>query len=394
MQRTLVVGDLHLRAAGDQKASRALVGLLAREPTADIVFAGDSLDLAAESSPTPGAAASHILESAPEVARAIAERAARGVHTVFIAGNHDAAIAHPETEAAIHHALGLSPEHRAQVTTQSWFHRLGEGASPTIHIEHGHVFDPDGAPTHPLAPVARDDVGISILRRFIVPVSGHFLVAHNAEAPLPLLMRVIRTYGATAPLVIARYVAGAVGTWVESGSAFPLENDRRAGEQRLVAYAHEVGLDREVLAELLDAHATPTRARRSSTFLRLYLDRVLATTAVLSGTTVGVGAAAFGSPTAAFAGVSVAAVGALSLSASLLLGVNRYHGRAQRALAIGAERAAEITGAQTVILGHVHVDESGPRYRNTASFAFGDGHPYLEVEEDGSVHRAFAVTPT
>lgn len=386
MRRTLVVGDLHLRGAGDQRAAHALAVLLSREATADVVFNGDSLDLAAEPAATASRAAHQILDAAPELKRALAERAARGVKTTFVAGNHDAAIAHPDTTAAIHDALGLSASDRAHVTTQSWFHRVGD-----VHIEHGHVFDPDGAPTHPLAPVARDDVGISILRGFIVPVRGHFLVAHNAEAPLPLLMRVIRTYGATAPWVVGKYIFTALGTWLQSGDAFPLADDRRVGQERLTSFSKEVGLDREILEQLLEAHATPTRALRSATFLRLYLDRVLATTAVVSGTTVSIAGAAVGSPTATFGGVSVAAVGALSLSASLLAGVNRYSGRAQRALAIGAERAAEITGASTVILGHVHVDESGPHYRNTASFAFGKDHPYLEIEHDGSVHRGFAV---
>lgn len=387
MRRTLVVGDLHLRGEGDERPARALAALLSREPTADVVFAGDSLDLAAEPAATAARAAEQTLAAAPELSRALSERAARGIKTVFVAGNHDGAIAHPDTTAAIHRALGLAPSHRELVLTEPWFHRLDDA----IHIEHGHVFDPDGAPTHPLAPVARDDVGISILRRFIVPVRGHFLVAHNAEAPLPLLMRVIRTYGASAPLVIARYITVALGTWLESGEAFPLEPDREEGARRLHAYAGDVGLDRETLELLLDAHATPTRARRTSTFLRLYLDRVLATGAIVSGASVSVAGAALGSSAALFAGVPIAAVGALSLSASMLIGVNRYHGRAQRALATGAERAAEITGARTVILGHVHVDESGPRYRNTASFAFGANHPYLAVEEDGSVHRAFAA---
>jgi hypothetical protein len=386
--RTIVVGDLHVRDGGDPRPARALAALLSREPTANVVFAGDTLDLAAEPVATAGEAARRALQHAPELGHAIAERASRGITTTFIAGNHDAAIAQPDTTAAIHEGLGLSPEHRSFVRTEPWFHQIADGA---VHIEHGHVYDPDGAPTHPLASVARDDVGISILRRFIVPVGGHFLVAHNAEAPLPLLMRVIKTYGPRAPQVIFKYISSAMTTWLQSGDAFPLEGDRREGEQRLRDYAAEVGLDAETLAMLLDAHATPTRARRTETFLRLYLDRVLATSAILSGTTVSAAGAVLGSSTVALAGVPVAAVGALCLSASLLVGVNRYHGRAERSLAIGAERAAEITGSKTVILGHVHVDVSGPRYRNTASFAFMPRNPYLVVERDGSVERAFAT---
>lgn len=387
MPKALVVGDLHLHSGGDPRPARALAALLAQEPDATLVFAGDALDLAAEPVPA-GEAARRALGASPELSSALSARAARGVRTVFVTGNHDAEIAGLDATTAVHDALGLAPEHRAFVSTEPWFVQLAGGA---VHVEHGHVFDPDGAPTHPLAAVARDDVGIAILRRFIVPVEGHFLVAHNAEAPLPLLMRVIRTYGPRAPWVIGLYVKTALSTWLSSGEAFPIEHDRAEGQRRLAEYAAKVELDRETLALLIDAHATPTRARRTATFLRLYLDRVLATTAVLTGTTMSAAGLALGASAPVLTGVPLAAVGALSLSASILAGANRYRGRAERALAVGAERAAEITGARTVILGHVHVDAEGPRYRNTASFAFASGHPYLSVEDDGTVVRRHAT---
>jgi UDP-2,3-diacylglucosamine pyrophosphatase LpxH len=387
MPRALVLGDLHLRSGGDPRAARALLGLLEREPDASVVFAGDCLDLAAETC-DEGAAVAHTLSVEPRLAQAIAERAARGVRTVFVAGNHDAAIAHDAATRALHDLLGLAPEDRRHVRTEPWFVQLAGGA---VHVEHGHVYDPDGAPAHPLAPIARDDVGISILRRFIVPVDAHELVAHNAEAPLPLLMRVIRKYGARAPYVIYLYIHSAFATWLSSGDRYPLGVDRAEGARRIEAYAREAGVDRETLDLLLDAHATPTRAHASETFLRLYLDRVLATTAVLGGASMGVAGAALGVTSLSIAGLPIAAVGALSLAASLLTtGINRYGGRVERTLAEGAARAAEITGAKTVILGHAHVDASGPRYRNTASFAFLPGHPYLRVEDDGTVERGFA----
>lgn len=388
MPKAIVVGDLHLRNEGDPRPAEALSRLLAAEPDATLVFAGDALDLAAEPVSSAGEAARRTLGRAPELSRTLAERAGRGVRTVFVAGNHDAEVGRDETIQAIHEALGLAPEHRQNVVGVPWFYRLAEGA---VHVEHGHVFDPDGAPTHPLAPVPRDDVGIAILRKFIVPVEGHFLVAHNAEAPLPLLTRVIRTYGPRAPWVIYLYIRTALGTWLSSGDSFPIEVDRAEGARRLSQYAAEVGLDHETLSLLLDAHATPTRARRTATFLRLYLDRVIATSAVLSGATMSAAGMAVGASVPVMAGVPLATVGALALSASILAGANRYHGRAEQALKVGAERAAEITGARTVVLGHVHVDSSGPRYRNTASFAFAPGHPYLVVEEDGSVARGHAA---
>lgn len=391
MRKTLVVGDLHVREGADPSAARALASLLAREPEADLVFAGDSLDLAAEPVPSDADAVRRTLSFEPALARAIAERAGRGLHTTFLAGNHDAAIAHPEATRALHDALGLAPGDRANVRTEPWFLRLAGGA---VHVEHGHVFDPDGAPSHPLSPIVRDDVGIAILRRFVVPIDGHFLVAHNQAAPLPLLMKVIRKYGPRAPFVIALYIRTAISTWHASGPRFPLAADREEGKARLIDFGNRVGFDRETLDLLLDAHATPTRADATATFLRLYLDRVIATSALVGGaamTTVGAFASgtAFGSALT-FAGVPLTIVSALTLGASIVLGANRYHGRAERALADGAERTAEITGARTVILGHVHVDVGGPRYRNTASFGFAPRHPYLVVHPDGVVERAHA----
>lgn len=387
MPKALVVGDLHLRTHAAPGAARALVDLLAREPDASLVFAGDSLDLAAEPVPTAAEAARRAIAIEPSIARAIAERAARGVRTTFVAGNHDAAIAQPEVQTALHDALGLAPDDRAHVAAEPWFVRLAGGA---VHVEHGHVFDPDGAPTHPLASVARDDVGISILRRFIVPVGGHELVAHNAEAPLPLLMRVLRKYGPRAPYVIGLYIHSALATWSGSGERFPVAPDREEGKRRLEAFAERVDMDRETLEMLLDAHATPTRADATQTFLRLYLDRVIATTAVLTGSAMSAVGAVASVSALTVAGLPLATVGALSLAASMIGGVNRYRGRAEEALALGAERAADVTGARTVILGHVHVEAEGPRYRNTASFAFAPGRPYLVVEDDGTVSRAYA----
>jgi hypothetical protein len=193
-----------------------------------------------------------------------------------------------------------------------------------------------------------------------------------------------------APWVIALYIHTALSTWATSGERFPLAADREEGTRRLHEFAARVDLDRETLELLLEAHATPTRAHATSTFLRLYLDRVLATSAVVGGTMLSAAGLLASAPSLSMVGLPLAAVGALSLSASLLAGVNRYHGRAERALAAGAERAAEITGARTVILGHVHVDASGPRYRNTASFAFAARNPYLRVAGHGTVERAFA----
>lgn len=390
MPATIVVGDLHLRSRGERRAATDLVRVLAAAPDSPLVLAGDGLDLAAEPVETPADAVAHTLGTAPDLCAALAERASRGVTTTFVAGNHDMAVTRPEVLAAVHALLGLSVEHRAHVRAEPWFATLAGGR---VHVEHGHVFDPDGAPSHPLAPDPRDDVGICLLRDFIVPIDGYEFVHRNAEPPLPLLMRVFRTYGPKAPWVIGLYITMAVRTSLESGRRFPLVHDRAEGTRRLTDYARSVDMDEETLRLLLDAHATPTRAKVTDTFLRLYLDRVFATMALVGGGASAFGAAMLGRPLLATVGAGVATMGALALGASIAVKLDRYGGRAQRLLAAGAERAAEITGAGTVVLGHVHVDAQGPRYRNTASFAFPAAsfegrRPYLLVHEDGVLERA------
>ncbi|GAC1353303.1 MAG: hypothetical protein NVS3B20_21370 [Polyangiales bacterium] len=391
----LVIGDLHLLSAGDPGAANSLVDLLREEPDAHVVFAGDALDLPAERAAHPEDATRDVFQALPNLRRALLDRASRRVPTTFIAGNHDAYLATDAGLRALHAALGLEPSHREYVTASPWMTRIASGA---VHIEHGHVFEPDGAPAHPLAPVPRDDVGICILRKFIVPVNGHWMVHRNAETPIALLLSVILRFGPIAPYIIARYIAAASTTVLQSGARFPLIADRAQGNLRLRAFAETHDLDHDTLGLLLEAHATPTRARTTDTFLRLYLDRVGATTAMVAGTSMGVAAAAMeasswlSSPLAIF-GLPVAAVGALALVASILAGDDRYGGRAERALAMGAERVSQITGARTVILGHVHVESTGPHYVNTASFAFprkAGGRSYLRVEDDGTVRRAYA----
>ncbi len=388
MPATIVVGDLHLRSGGERAAADALVEVLRGAPDSPLVLAGDGLDLAAEPVETPAEAVEHTLGTAPELCRLLAERASRGVATTFVAGNHDQAVTRPDVLRAIHDLLGLDGEHRAHVRSEPWFTSLAGGL---VHVEHGHVFDPDSAPSHPLAPEHRDDVGICLLRDFIVPIDGYQFVHRNAEPPLPLLMRVFRTYGPKAPWVIGLYVWMATRTSLLSGGRFPLVDDRAEGTRRLTDYARSMEMDEETLRLLLEAHATPTRARTTDTFLRLYLDRVFATCAIVGGGSAAAGGALLGQPALAGVGARVATMGVLALAASIVIKLDRYGGRAQRMLAAGAERAAEITGARTVVLGHVHVDASGPSYQNTASFAFPAGfdgrRPFLRVQEDGTVER-------
>ncbi len=393
METSLVIGDLHLRTFASPSVVASFLELLRCEPDAHLVLSGDSLDVAAEPC-SPAEAIARILGRFPEVGAALASRAARGVRTTFVAGNHDAAVATPDGLEALRGAIGVTGADRACIDATPWFLRLAGGL---VHVEHGHVFDPDGAPTHPLAPTPRDDVGISILKGFIVPVGAHELVHVNAETPLRLLTRVLVKYGPRTPQIIAHYIGTAMGTVRRAGKNFPIAEDRELARSRLAEFGAREGLDPETLEALHAAHATPTMASSTEAFLRLYLDRVFATIALCAGTglaTAGmVGLATPVGVPAIVCGVPLATAGALALAASIVAKSNRYQGRADRALHAGADAIADITGARTVVLGHVHVASEGPRYRNTASFAFtpGDlGRPYLRVFGDGEVTRAFA----
>jgi UDP-2,3-diacylglucosamine pyrophosphatase LpxH len=385
---TLVIGDLHLCSVDNHGGAAALERLLADHPDWPIVFNGDTLDLAAESTRNGAEAVHRCLDPFPALVARLRERAERGVRLQFLAGNHDAAIATAEATEALHLALGLSESARRHVTTSPWFTLLANGR---IHVEHGHAFEPDGAPSHPLSPSPRDDVGIIVMRDFVVPVGAHSLVHSHDEPPLRQLMRLFRKYRRRAPWIMARYVRVASRTVMQSGRRFPLALDRRHGDDRLEAFGERVGVSTKTLNAMRAEHATPTRARAMNTLLRLYLDRVAATSALVSGTAIALTSAWF-APQVAAAGVAGATVGGLALATSLAFGVDRYGGRSRRMLAEGAERLAAITDVERVIFGHVHVIDEGPRYSNTSSFAFPcdpRGRSYLLVADDGTITRGF-----
>src|SRR6185295_18886749 len=119
----------------------------------------------------------------------------------------------------------------------------------------------------------------------------------------------------------------------------------------------------------------PTMASLRDTFLRLYWDRVLAlAVASIAGTS-----AALGGP-----GRNVALGAAAVLVASIVLGRNRYRGRAQRALIESAATIATVTAAKAVVFGHTHAPVSHGVYKNTGSFAFPNGapgRPFLHVDD-------------
>jgi hypothetical protein len=385
---TLVIGDAHLRIDAPPTLGEALAALLESDRDAPVVFAGDTLDLPVDPEGGDDAALVRLVARERRWADAVRDRAARGVPTTFLAGNHDTLLTRPDAGTRLSEALGLAASDRASLHVSPWFHRLAAGR---VHVEHGHAFDPDGAPTHPLAEAPRDDVGVAMLRAFVVPTGTHVMVHSHASTPLQIMQKLTRTFGARTPQIVARYIVEALGVVGRSGDRLPLADDRAAAEARTRRFADELGLDAALLEALLAAHATPTMADATATFLRLYLDRVMACLGLAAGLALGGAGYALASSALRKAGGSIAIASALAMAASIVAGRDRYGGRASRVLDAGARAVTEITGCPTAIFAHAHVEEQREGYANTGSFAFPSrpsSRPFLRVDADGIVTRA------
>src|SRR5687767_943779 len=127
-------------------------------------MAGDLFDLSVATPEDAGATLARLLFRHIEVKRAFEEHVRRGAPLSIVAGNHDAALASEASRSALLDALGLARD--APVTVSPWFVRRG-----VLHIEHGHLYDPDNAPVHPLAPwsTETEPLGIALTRRFLAP---------------------------------------------------------------------------------------------------------------------------------------------------------------------------------------------------------------------------------
>jgi len=145
MKPIIVTSDLHL--SGDTSAAtvRDLALLMRANPGHEFMLAGDVFNLSWEA---PGRSAVDavvaLLSAHPELARALREQLAAGAPLTLMAGNHDAGVISPEMRDALLHTLALSSD--APLEIAPWFVRRGG-----VHIEHGHFYDPDNAPAHPLA---------------------------------------------------------------------------------------------------------------------------------------------------------------------------------------------------------------------------------------------------
>lgn len=376
--RTVIaVSDLHLSPGGNPRVPSELAALIERSPHTELVIAGDALDLSMlRSSEDSARFVSDTLSASPRLTSALRGLVSGGGKLTFVAGNHDAPLMRSDVQRAFCEGLELPGE--APVAFEPWFIRR-HGA----HIEHGHAFDPDNAPAHPLASWAprSEPVGIALTRRFLVP-SGALSFKHaHQTTPLGGLLDCFKRYGSKAPKIVGQYFWTAAQLCWEARSQTLLEEERRIGRSQLAQYAEHHDLAVASLSQLVAGFPAPRHQSPRELFFRLYFDRTLPTASLvvalpfaLAGSTIMAGVAA-----ASFA----------VLAASLAGGVSRYDGDPEARLLAGAELVRKTTGANHVVLGHTHREEAHPGYTNLGSFAFShkDAHSHVVLTPDGLVER-------
>jgi hypothetical protein len=252
-----------------------------------------------------------------------------------------------------------------------------------LHIEHGHLYDPDNAPAHPLV-LGRPSLGVHFTEQFIARTGAYAYLNANDAPPLQLLLAAFSWYGARAPHVVYRYFHAAIAAMLQSGPLYRARPEREVGAARIEAFANVVGLPADVVREVFAQAAVPTLESLADTFSRLYFDRVIATLAMAGG----LGSLAFGSRRV---GAASFGLGALVMGLSWSRGHDRYSGNVTEQLQAGARRVASATGARLVVFGHTHREALEEGYANTGSFAFprdAPGRPFLEIEGDPERPRA------
>jgi hypothetical protein len=377
-QPLVVVGDVHFSHGGRLDTGQALARLVRETPGSEVVLNGDVWNLSLDA-PARDPHESVLAMLAPEAELRAALRAhlAGAGRLTILPGNHDAAIATPGLRERLLEWLDLTPGSR--LTVAPWFLRHG-----TVHVEHGHAYDPDNAPTHPLvAPTfTTEPLGVALTRRFLAPNQA-FDFAHATEiTPVEALVRAARAFGFRMPLVFVRYFATAGHFCREAGWRPELAREQERGDALLHQLAPELGLDHDVLQRLLEDRPRPTHESFERAFFRMYFDRIVATLGGVGGVSIGVAARSAGA-------FGLAALSALYLFDSTRKGTNRYEGLPVKRLREAASHVQSITGAETVIFGHTHVPDTKDGYLNPGSFKYrqGDARPYAYVDLHGKAER-------
>ncbi len=376
-----VASDAHLERSGSEKIAGRLARLITSHAGHEIVLAGDIFNLSIDRpSRDPAESVATTVASYPDLVDALRRHLDAGHAVTFVAGNHDAGVVARGTRERLLSLCGVNDG--ARLSIQPWFIRRGQ-----VHIEHGHVYDPDNAPAHPLASWSpeTEPLGISLTRRFLSP-NDAFTFAHaHHTTPWEGVKQTFKTFKARAPLMVVQYFATSSRLTAEAAVPERLAAEKARGRAALASFAKGSGLEAAVVSQLIDALPRPTHEGFADTFYRLYFDRVLATVGVAGGGL----RLLLGGAVAGPVGGALALGSALYLQRSIKQGVNRYSGLPVKRLYAGAELVRRVTGAELVIFGHTHCEDEAEGYKNAASFAYTyrKGSPYLLVEPSGLVAR-------
>lgn len=380
-EHLLIASDVHLEQAGSERSAERLSKLVAASRGHELVLAGDVFNLSVDRpSSDSGESVQAIVARHPMLIDALRRHLTEGHAVTFIAGNHDAGIVARGTRQRLLALCGLTEA--ARLSIEPWFIRRRD-----VHVEHGHVYDPDNAPAHPLAAWSpeTEPLGISLTRRFLAPHDAFTFAHAHHTTPLQGLKHTFKTFGARAPLMVFHYFATSSRLAAEAAVPERMNAEKARGAAEVAAFAERCGLTSSVVTTLLNALPRPTHEDFQRTFFRLYFDRVLATVGVAGGATrVLLGGAVGGA-----LGGAVALSGALYLRHSLKQGVDRYSSLPVKRLYQGAQLVRRVTGARLVVFGHTHCEDEAEGYKNSASFSYTHrrGSPYLHVTPDGTAER-------
>ncbi len=375
-----IASDVHLELSGSERSASRLAKVFRAHPGHEVVLAGDIFNLSLDApSRHSSESVSAITAKYPELVQAVRQHLAAGHALTLIGGNHDAGVVTRGTRERLLELCGVNPD--ARLAIEPWFIRRGD-----VHLEHGHVYDPDNAPAHPLAVWSpeTEPLGISLTRRFLAPHDAFTFAHAHHTTPLQGLTHAFKTFRGHAPLMVAHYFAIASNLTAEAAVPERLDAEKARGAARLEDFAKRTGVATAVVQSLLDALPRPTHEDFKKTFFRLYFDRVLATLGVAGGAT----RVLLGGATGGVVGGAVALSSALYLQRSIKKGVNRSGSPVER-LHAGAQLVRRLTGAQLVVFGHTHCEDEAEGYKNSASFSYTyrQGSPYLVIDKDGSAAR-------
>lgn len=395
----LILSDTHLSRDYGGPVAHDLARLLEQNSHAEVILNGDILDLSLDPADRNPAESLHsALAPHGAFVGALSQHVTQGGKLTLVPGNHDAGLTAAEQQESLRRTLRAPNDECVEVS--SWFIRRGD-----VHIEHGHLYDPDCAPNHPLADANAhsEGLGTALMRRFVSPNDAIVFAHANQVTPASGLKQAFDKWGFYAPVVIANYFRTAFTLCFEAvAHKQSVAVEKHQGSARLDAYAQQNAYESETLQALIDLAPVPTHHHFSSTFLRLYFDRILAGSslatgmALLGASGLSLGAATLGVAPLVTAGGELTATGALLslagggyLTQNISRNKNRYGDKVIGQLGEAAQGIRQVTGSQLVVMGHTHVEVDEPDYVNLGSFGFGQKRPYLYVATDGTHERRY-----